>query len=81
MPSTGGRTAASCVWKASVSGLSRFTVAPTWNCRWSAARAEGLGDRVGQQRVRADLDEVAVVGAGRGTAWLNRTGLRRLAAQ
>ena len=46
------------------------------------ARGQGVVDGVGQQRVRADFDEGGVVGAGRlAMAWLNRTGLRRLAAQ
>ena len=57
-------TAASCVWKVSVSGLSRFTVAATWISLRGVTERQGLGDGVGEQRMRADLDERAVVGAG-----------------
>ena len=76
----GGRTAARWVWKVSVSGLSRFNVAAT-----------GIAARLGGPR----LSVIAWVSSGCGlismnvlwsapaasTAWLNRTGLRRLAAQ
>ena len=43
--------------------------------------AEGVADGVGQQRMRADFDEGAWSAPAAATAWLNRTGLRRLAAQ
>ena len=42
---------------------------------------EGVIDGVGEQRVRAYFDEGGVAGAAVAMAWLNRTGLRRLAAQ
>ena len=42
---------------------------------------EGVRDRLGEQRVRADLDEGAVSAAASCTARLNRTGLRRFATQ
>ena len=42
---------------------------------------QGVGDGVGEQRMRADLHEGGVVGAGAAMAWLNRTGLRTLATQ
>ena len=43
---------------------------------------QGVGDGVGEQRVGADFDEGGVVVAPAvAMAWLNRTGLRRLAAQ
>ena len=44
--------------------------------------SQGVGDGVGEQRMRADLDEGARGSApAAATAWLNRTGLRRLATQ
>ena len=46
------------VWNVTVSWVSRCSVPRLW---WWVV-AEGVGDRVGQQRVRADLDEGAVVG-------------------
>ena len=77
----GGRTVASWVWNVSVSGLSRVSVAATW------APPRGLADSsvplmawlssgCGLTSTKVEWFSAALA-----TAWLNRTGLRRLTTQ
>ena len=59
-------TAASWVWKNSVWSSSRFIADAHPHSPRRRHRFQGVGDGVGEQRVRADLDEGAVVRAGGG---------------
>ena len=77
----GGRTVASWVWNVSVSGLSRVRVPATW------ASPRGLADS--SVPLMAWMSngwgltstKLACFSAAVATAWLNRTGLRRLTTQ
>ena len=78
----GGRTVASWVWKVSVSGLSRVSVRRHLGAAARLGRLQRAGDGVAEQRVWADFDETWLCSsAAVATAWLNRTGLRRLTTQ